>query len=53
MRTSATPDSARERVIVLLSGGMDSVTALYHARSCMEVVATLSFDYGSRHNPRE
>lgn len=32
---------------------MDSVTALHHARTCMEVIATLSFDYGSRHNPRE
>ncbi len=47
------PSSAREKVVVLLSGGMDSVTAFHHARSCMDVIATLSFDYGSRHNPRE
>lgn len=41
------------RVVVLVSGGMDSVTALYHAASAHEVVAGLSFDYGSKHNPRE
>lgn len=43
----------KQKVIVLLSGGMDSVTAFYHARESMDVLATLSFDYGSRHNPRE
>ncbi len=41
------------RVVVLLSGGMDSVTALYDAREHHEVVAALSFEYGSRHNHRE
>lgn len=41
------------KIIVLLSGGMDSVTALYHAASEHEVVACLSFDYGSKHNARE
>ena len=38
------------KVIVLLSGGLDSVTALYHARENHDVIATLSFDYGSKHN---
>jgi 7-cyano-7-deazaguanine synthase len=41
------------KVCVLLSGGMDSVTALYEARTSHEVVACLSFDYGSKHNSRE
>ncbi|MEM0967949.1 MAG: 7-cyano-7-deazaguanine synthase QueC [Verrucomicrobiota bacterium] len=39
--------------LVLLSGGMDSVTALYHAAQEHPVVAALSFDYGSKHNHRE
>jgi 7-cyano-7-deazaguanine synthase len=33
-------------VIVLLSGGMDSVTALYHAHAEGPVQAAVSFDYG-------
>lgn len=41
------------QVLVLLSGGMDSVTALYHAAREHEVVAALSFHYGSKHNERE
>ncbi len=41
------------KVCVLLSGGMDSVTALYEALETQEVVACLSFDYGSKHNARE
>jgi 7-cyano-7-deazaguanine synthase len=43
----------RSRVVVLLSGGMDSVAALYEARQCHEVAACLSFDYGAKHNARE
>ena len=42
-----------KEVIVLLSGGMDSVTALYHAAKEHKVVATISFDYGSKHNAKE
>ena len=38
---------------VLLSGGMDSVTALYHALTEHQVTDALSFDYGSRHNHSE
>ncbi|MDF1657963.1 MAG: 7-cyano-7-deazaguanine synthase QueC [Verrucomicrobiales bacterium] len=41
------------KVVVLVSGGMDSVTALYQANRDHEVVAGLSFDYGSKHNDRE
>lgn len=41
------------KVVVLCSGGMDSVTALYWARAAHEVVAVASFDYGAKHNPRE
>ena len=40
-------------VVVLCSGGMDSVTALYWARQDHVVTAALSFDYGAKHNHRE
>lgn len=42
-----------KKVVVLLSGGMDSVTALYDAAERYTVVAAASFDYGSKHNPCE
>lgn len=38
------------KVVVLVSGGMDSVTALHWAAREHEVVVGLSFDYGSKHN---
>ena len=41
------------KALVLLSGGMDSVTALYWAQREHELVGALSFDYGSKHNPCE
>lgn len=41
------------KVIVLVSGGMDSVCALYHAAREHEVAGALSFEYGSKHNHRE
>lgn len=40
-------------MVVLLSGGMDSVTALHEAKARGPVCAALSFDYGSKHNARE
>jgi 7-cyano-7-deazaguanine synthase len=40
-------------VIVLCSGGMDSVTALYWAARTHTVAAAVSFDYGAKHNARE
>lgn len=41
------------RVVVLISGGMDSVTALYEACEGHQVEGALSFRYGSKHNERE
>ena len=41
------------KAIVLCSGGMDSVAALYQAHRDHEVIAVLSFHYGSKHNDRE
>jgi 7-cyano-7-deazaguanine synthase len=41
------------KVVVLLSGGMDSVTALYEAETQYEVAGAISFHYGSKHNDRE
>jgi 7-cyano-7-deazaguanine synthase len=41
------------QVVVLCSGGMDSVTALYWARQKHVVVAAVSFDYGAKHNACE
>jgi 7-cyano-7-deazaguanine synthase len=40
-------------VIVLVSGGMDSVVALYHAAAKWRVVEAVSFHYGSKHNDKE
>jgi hypothetical protein len=40
-------------VVVLCSGGMDSVTALHWAQARWRVAAALSFDYGAKHNARE
>lgn len=39
--------------LVLLSGGMDSVTVLHHAAAELRVAGAVSFDYGSKHNARE
>ncbi|MBL9211005.1 MAG: 7-cyano-7-deazaguanine synthase QueC [Opitutaceae bacterium] len=41
------------KVLVLCSGGMDSVTALYWAAREHAVSAAVSFDYGAKHNHRE
>lgn len=41
------------KVITLISGGMDSVTALYQAVRDHEVVGGVSFHYGSKHNDKE
>jgi len=38
-----------ERALVLLSGGIDSTTALYWAQNRYENIQGLSFDYGQRH----
>jgi 7-cyano-7-deazaguanine synthase len=41
------------KTLVLLSGGMDSVTALHWAARDHDVAGAVSFDYGSKHNARE
>ncbi|MBS0663459.1 MAG: 7-cyano-7-deazaguanine synthase QueC [Verrucomicrobia bacterium] len=41
------------KVVVLCSGGMDSVTALHWAHREHQLVAAVSFHYGAKHNPRE
>lgn len=41
------------KVVVLLSGGMDSVTALHDATTQHEVAGAVSFHYGSKHNDQE
>lgn len=43
------PDSAVKRAVVLLSGGLDSVTALAVAQRDGYECHALSFDYGQRH----
>ncbi len=43
----------KDTAVILLSGGMDSVAALYETLQTTEVVAALSFHYGSKHNDRE
>lgn len=41
------------KVLVLVSGGMDSTTLLYDMHRKHQVVGALSFNYGSKHNERE
>lgn len=49
-RLTPLPQPAAPRaVIVICSGGLDSVTLLYHLRACGSAVRLLSFDYGQRH----
>jgi 7-cyano-7-deazaguanine synthase len=43
----------KKKVVVLVSGGMDSVVALYEAAHTYAVVGAVSFNYGSKHNHKE
>jgi 7-cyano-7-deazaguanine synthase len=43
----------KKQVVVLVSGGVDSVSALYEAHQIHKVVTGISFDYGSKHNHKE
>lgn len=49
----ARPMGRISEAVVLVSGGMDSVTALYDANRTYDRVYGLSFDYGAKHNDRE
>ena len=44
-------DSAVKDCVIVVSGGMDSVTLMHEYKSRIAVAVT--FDYGSRHNARE
>ncbi|MFZ4116032.1 MAG: 7-cyano-7-deazaguanine synthase QueC [Chthoniobacterales bacterium] len=42
-----------KKLIVLLSGGLDSTTLLYQMHRDHQVIGCLSFDYGAKHNHQE
>ena len=44
-------DSKKKDTVLILSGGMDSVTLLYDCRE--RIAQAVTFDYGSNHNSRE
>lgn len=39
--------------VITISGGIDSITALYQSAEKFQTVVGVSFDYGSKHNNRE
>ena len=41
------------KVLVVLSGGMDSAVLLYHTNQTHNVVGAVNFNYGSKHNEQE
>lgn len=41
----------KKDTVIILSGGMDSVTLLYDQQA--RIALAVSFDYGSKHNARE
>jgi len=47
------PTSHAQPVVVLLSGGIDSVTLLHALHQSQPVKLALSFAYGAKHNPQE
>lgn len=47
---TSNPLDKHENAVVLLSGGLDSVTCLYWAKARYASVTAISFDYGQRHN---
>lgn len=42
--------SKREKIIVLLSGGLDSTTLLWLSKDIFQEVYAISFDYGQKHS---
>lgn len=49
-QTQPSNNNKQQNAVVLLSGGLDSVTCLYWAKSRYASVTAVSFDYGQRHN---
>ena len=49
-RSIFAPPSRDGKAIMILSGGMDSVTLLYYLRTLGVNIAALSFNYGQRHS---
>ena len=47
------PPVPDKKVVILCSGGMNSVTPPYAAAKDYSAMASLSFHYGSKHNDRE
>ena len=43
----------KKKVVAVVSGGMDSISALYDTNHAHDVVVGVTFDYGSRHNHKE
>ena len=41
--------STMKKVIIICSGGMDSVTMLHDLNQCYSVVGVVSFNYGQKH----
>ncbi len=57
MTTSVTPfdiahsaDFSHQKAVVLFSGGLDSTTCLYWAKSAFQEISAISFRYGQRHS---
>ncbi|WP_019673557.1 7-cyano-7-deazaguanine synthase QueC [Psychrobacter lutiphocae] len=48
--STAHTNPANQNAVVLLSGGLDSVTCLYWAKDRYAKVTAVSFNYGQRHN---
>lgn len=48
--SGASQDTSQQNAVVLLSGGLDSVTCLYWAKARYAKVTAVSFNYGQRHN---
>ncbi len=48
--TTPTDNSQEQNAVVLLSGGLDSVTCLYWAKARYNQITAISFNYGQRHS---
>ena len=43
----------KDKILILVSGGMDSVTLLYYLKNQGHYLEAVSFNYGSKHNKKE